>query len=469
MTTDQSRMSGNAVHHRSWMARSLKIAFALAASIACSVAVGGQLDPSFAGVWAQRGYGKILHLSTTRLVTYDVTDISCIRLDDQPLAVAAREFDRVERTSKGFTLFEVGGVTRYEFENLPKLPQRCRGAAGTQRVRDPEVNFWVLWHALREHYAFFHLRKVNWNEMYQRFRPGISAASSDDDLFLTFSGMLEPLNDGHVELTAGDREFSGGTDGELLELWKSIVGSPKGYEAAVRKHIVEYALKGQAKTAAGGTLIYGWAAPGVGYINTMSMEVPSDSGTELPLPRQLQVIEQAMTQIMRDLGGARALIVDARFNDGGYDAVALKIMGSFTREPRLAFAKKAVEGEAYTPTQEVYFQPSGANQFTGPIFYLQSGTTVSAAEVFSLAMLALPNVTSIGTRTYGVLSDQLDKQLPNGWTVTLSNEVYLAVDGKLYEGCGIPPDVSLEVGNIRDFQARLRLDVDRALSLAGVR
>jgi carboxyl-terminal processing protease len=468
MVTDQSKMNRAAVQRHGWIARSLQVGLLLGASIACPAAhsrADGGLDPSYAGVWTQRGYGTVWKISATRLVKYDVTDVSCIQVEDEPLTEAAKDYDRVERTPQGFALFEIGGVTRYEFRGLRQLPQRCRNTANAQPVADPELNFWTLWHAFRENYAFFKLHGVDWDDIYARLRPGINAETSADDLFDTLSDMLEPLNDGHVTLTAGDNDFDSGTDGELLELWKSLTGSEKGYDAAVSKHIVDYVLKGQAKTAAEGTLIYGWAAPGVGYINTMSMELPSDPD----LPLQLQVIEQAMAKILQELAGARTLIVDARFNDGGYDAVALKLIGSFTRQQRLAFSKKAVEGEAYTPTQQVYFGPSGATQFTGPVYYLQSGTTISAGEAFTLATLTLPNVTSIGTPTYGALSDQLEKLLPNGWSVTVSNEVYMAADGTVYEGRGIPPDIKIDVGNPRDFQARLRLDIDRALSMARTR
>jgi C-terminal processing protease CtpA/Prc len=159
--------------------------------------------------------------------------------------------------------------------------------------------------------------------------------------------------------------------------------------------------------------------------------------------------------------------VDARFNGGGNDAVALRIMGSFTSERRLAFTKKAVEGAGFTDTQSVYFAPTVSTPFTGPVYYLQSGNTVSAAEIFTLAMMALPNATRIGTRTYGVLSDMLGKRLPNGWSFSLSNEIYLAVDGKLYEGLGIPPGVQIDTGRATDFRSRLQLDVEAALTQAG--
>lgn len=448
-------------------ARLCKVVAACAALLAMP-AVGGTIDPSFAGIWTQRGYGTILQISPTRLITYELTDISCKQVSNKPLAEAAKEFDRVERIPNGFTLFEVADVSRYEFRSLPKLPQRCNGVANAPTVRDPELNFWVLWHAFRENYAFFDLREVDWDDIYERFRPGISATTSDDDLFDTFSDMLETLNDGHVGIESDDDEFFSGSDGELLELWESITGTEDGFDEAVQAHIVNYALKGQAKTAANGTLIYGWAAPGVGYISSMSMDL-SDDDNDIELPVQLREVDLAMTKILREFAGAKALIIDARFNDGGYDAFALKLAGSFTRQARHVYSKKAAEGEAYTPPQSVYLNPSSTSQYNGPVFYLQSGTTISAGEIFSMAMQVLPNVTSIGTPTYGALSDQLEKDLPNGWTLSLSNEVYLTPDGQSYEGSGIPPDIRLNVSGIRDFNVRLRLDIDRALSLAGVR
>jgi C-terminal processing protease CtpA/Prc len=49
------------------------------------------------------------------------------------------------------------------------------------------------------------------------------------------------------------------------------------------------------------------------------------------------------------------------------------------------FARKSQTGRlgsGYTETQEVYFEPRGKRQFTGPVYYLQSGDTESAAEIF---------------------------------------------------------------------------------------
>ena len=40
---------------------------------------------------------------------------------------------------------------------------------------------------------------------------------------------------------------------------------------------------------------------------------------------------------------------------------------------------------------------------------------------------------------------------PNGWEGTLSNEVYTAADGQVYEGRGIPPAQSAAEPSADDF------------------
>ena len=83
-----------------------------------------------------------------------------------------------------------------------------------------------------------------------------------------------------------------------------------------------------------------------------------------------------------------------------------------------------------------------------------SAATVSAAEILVLCLRALPNVTHLGDTTRGALSDMLWKRLPNGWTVSLSNEVYADADGRLWEGKGIPPEVRIEVSSARALTAK---------------
>jgi carboxyl-terminal processing protease len=76
-------------------------------------------------------------------------------------------------------------------------------------IRDPEKNFEELWETFRYRYPFFELRNVDWKKQYDTYRPKVTSETSDDELFDILCQMLDPLNDGHVELTAkatGDRK-----------------------------------------------------------------------------------------------------------------------------------------------------------------------------------------------------------------------------------------------------------------------
>jgi carboxyl-terminal processing protease len=56
--------------------------------------------------------------------------------------------------------------------------------------------------------------------------------------------------------------------------------------------------------------------------------------------------------------------------------------------------------------------------------------------------------------------------LPNDWTVSISNEIYSAPDGTVYEGTGIKPDVSTVVFDPRDFYGGLNAAIEEATRLA---
>src|SRR6185295_4952029 len=68
--------------------------------------------------------------------------------------------------------------------------------------RDPEKNFEVLWRTFHNRYPFFELRDVDWRKQYDTCRPKVTSDTSDDELFDIFCRMLDPLDDGHVELKA---------------------------------------------------------------------------------------------------------------------------------------------------------------------------------------------------------------------------------------------------------------------------
>ncbi len=421
------------------------------------------------GTWRSEGYNKILDISADGFVMYDVSKVSCSEVQTGSLSDFESRFDRFERQHEDrFTMFRRGGITRYAFVRQTSLPQHCQDG-GTARVNGPQLNFEVFWHYFDENYAFFHLRNVDWNQVYNTYRPQVNSKTTDDELLEIFSGVLGSLDDLHVSLTAGDRVIESAKPHALLRHWQQefeIQGEDELYLAGFGRLypvIAKVLLNGDSKQAANNLVLWGRIEPNIGYLNILGMS--GYAGPDAPLVDDLGVLEKAMDQVMEDFRDVDALVVDVRFNPGGEDAASLLIANRFADEKRLAFTKKAVHGDTFTETQEIYVYPEGDFRFTGPTVLLTSDATISAAEIFTLCMMVYPHVTRAGESTQGVLSDVLGRQLPNGWKVGISNEVYTAADGNCYEGIGIPVDVELPVFIPDYLYSGLEMAVHKAVFL----
>jgi len=146
-----------------------------------------------------------------------------------------------------------------------------------------------------------------------------------------------------------------------------------------------------------------------------------------------------------------AIIIDLRFNGGGHDSVGIEIARRFIEKRRLGFTKEAVQGRGTTAAQFMYLEPNYSSTFNRPVALLASRFTASAAENFMIDLIGAPNVISAGEQTAGVLSDVLELRLPNGWTVGMSNEIFLSEDGVLYEESGISPQYPVLALSSNDF------------------
>jgi hypothetical protein len=102
-------------------------------------------------------------------------------------------------------------------------------------------------------------------------------------------------------------------------------------------------------------------------------------------------------------------------------------------------------GARDVPPQPFYATPSKRARYLGPVYLLTSDVTVSAGEIFTLLMRALPNVVHVGGTTRGALSDTTEVKLPNNWSLVLPMEVYVDREGQNYEVRGIPPQEKIDL------------------------
>ncbi len=384
------------------------------------------------GVWRSQGYGYVLDVGPKGAQLYDFDGGRCVRgdfIDD------LSDMGAVTPTGSGRFLL-TGDDMHIGFERITGLPKACDWPSGPSA--DPLVNFDALWAMLDEHYPFFAARGVDWKAVRREYRPKVQALGPNGDPWPIFVEMLSKLRDPHTRLVDGQRRF---------QARRGDASPIAPIQAALPAYLAkpESPLAGKVETLAHERLVFGRTPDDVGYIAVPTMggfdAGPVGWPANTSAAADQRAATQALTAAFGRLAGVRGLILDLRFNPGGSEAFADLIAGCFADRKRLAYAKAAKDGAGQGPAYEAYVEPGACPRFEGPVVVLVGERTTSAAEALVMRLRVLPGVTVMGRPTQGAHSEVLDKTLPNGWRLGLSNEIYRLADGKVYEGVGIPPAI----------------------------
>ncbi len=390
------------------------------------------------GVWRSRGYGRLFQVEATGVTGFHVAGPFCYR-DPRPEADPEGWLGGHQRlTDDTLSVSGTPGGTRYVLERLPALPAAC--ADRTPWTADRLAALTAETFATL--YPTSAARGLDWSARAATAARRLDASSDDTALFEALSEMLADVDDAHVELHAtvgGEpRELTPGEAPTLRRLARADMDE-RTWLRAYKRGILEDILRGTGRQVANNRLFWG-RVEDVGYLNVVTMGAFDADAA----PDDTTALEAALDEALGAFQGARAVIVDVSNNRGGYDGVSLRLAGRFASERRLAYTKVGFGARDVAP-QAFHVEPSPRVRYEGPVYLLTSDVTVSAGEVFTLAMRALPNVRHVGTTTRGALSDQLEKPLPNGWRLALAGEVYRDAQGTDFEPRGIPPAMPLEV------------------------
>jgi hypothetical protein len=419
------------------------------------------------GVWRTEGYGHLLAIDVELARFYEETAISC--LPSWELEVGPASTDNAEAVlampAHGL-LIEVqagdgvderwlrldGLASRRRLTRIDELPARCLAPAPS----DPLSVFDVFRQTFAEHYPFFEMKGVDWSAVGERERRRLTAQSSPEELFEVLQNMLEPLEDAHTYLSAGDldRGFGG----------RRPDPNPLSEESVARAfEIVDTSyLSAPPEALCNSQIFVGRLGDGVRYLRLRSF---ANYGDDYRLG--LRCLETALDRLLTEPETIAGVILDIRVNDGGADPYGLAIASRLASSEYLAYTKETRNDPddpgRWSAGQPSYVRPSGALSFTGPVVLLTGQRSVSAAETFTMALMGRePTVLRIGQSTQGVFSDVLSRTLPNGWRFGLPNERFLTSDGRSFDGPGVPPDVEVPVFAAED----LSTGVDRALEAA---
>ncbi|MER5969627.1 S41 family peptidase [Streptomyces sp. NPDC002055] len=424
------------------------------------------------------GYGTVLAVHRGRLREYQTTAVSCLR------GMSGRSTDEGGSGSRAvrFALSddETGTLTVGPGPRPSRASFQVHGSAGDRGLRrigalpaactrpvpdDPRAAFDVFWRSLEENYPFFAAKGIDWQAVRDRYRPEVHAGTTDDELFAVFRKMIEPLHDAHVSIDGGPgRRFGTSRPGTTLP--------GPDLDRDVTAYIQERDLGGRPlRTFARGRIGFADLPGGLGYLRLSSFSGWTDD-RHPGYAAHRKELDRALDAVLTPerTRGMRGLIIDLRINGGGYDALGLRLASRLTDRTHLAYAKRARNDPAdpsrHTEPRPVYVRPADAPRFTGPVAVLTGGSTISAGETFTQALMDRPGRTvRIGEPTQGVFSDVMGRALPNGWTVGVPNEEFLTSSGRTFDGAGVPPHLAEPVFTEAEFAHRRDSAFDRALTV----
>lgn len=385
------------------------------------------------GVWRVESGGMILQVSRFSVSLYSETAVSCDRYIAFPAHLKIVELAEgavIDRAGDQLRLSLDGNLGALHFNRIEALPDTCGkpdpGGATPQDVFD------AFWHGMEENYAFFDLYGVDWQSR-RALAPAQNAEMTDEDLLALLSEALDGLNDGHLQVESP----LGVVSPRLRPEWTYASDRfSRAYLNQVARDAIGIPLIGVENTG----IEYALLPDGVGYVLIRHMQIRNPLGTQ-----EGPAMAQAFDEVARALQSANAIVLDLRYNPGGSDTVSFGVAGHFTAVPVPVFSKTTRFGDETTEPFYASVRPFDDTPLDQPVIVLTTGLTASAAEIFTMALQEMPNVTTMGTPTSGALSDIFDLRLPNGWTLGLSNQIYTAANGVVYEGTGIPPKVPFPV------------------------
>ncbi len=423
------------------------------------------------GLWLLPTGHLIVAIEQQQLSFYEVTysdkdvgsNASCYRLSKQqlqdPLAFYLPvDIERYFLTAQQqLSFIDHGALYNPKLQSIKQLPDQCAkhrtfNAAYQHR---PVIDLDIVWNAFSQYYGFLALRGISaqqWRAKYEQYKTRALHTKNAKQLFSLLSELLEYAAgeknvagviiqaDDHVEMQAEQFNWDYQVNkSNHYSRRRAVLNNPE------KTYLSEYLeTDGQLQKQSKRLLMLGdiWGVvsyfgkikqENIGYLQLNSMlDFASLNGRASTADYQklARACEHFMQQVMTiaKQQGYRKIIIDVRNNFGGFDQISLLIASYFNDTQRPVFSKqqRVYVGSEQLQWSTAYRQQLASQQdyFRGDIVLLTSKHTVSAAEVFAMAMDEIPRVTIIGETTTGSFSDVSSFHTSNGWFISMSTELY---------------------------------------------
>ena len=406
-------------------------------------------EPAIAGFWQSRGYGWYFAIDEAGVTQYQHAGDLCFTPDESTA-------NRTETLSLGYRFYRLGPTadeailqllpddTEVRVRRLDTLPESCSRPLDGSYAETFEY-FAAL---VAAEYAFFEVRGIDWPARVEAARARLPEIASDEEFFALLASCLDGFSDSHTKLLAeigGEKKKVQDGQGTTLPALRAE-GREMEWLVEIFGQLQNETLDPGSRHTAEDRILWGTLRDGrVGYVQIFTMGGFSGVSIGDPTFREAEfaVFDQVMDEALTAMQDAEAIIVDLSNNRGGYDAISRRLASRFAASTFDAYSTRVPSSGL--PARMRSIEPADGARYTGPVFLLTSDVTVSGGELATLALRTLPNVTHVGRTTRGSFSTVLSKPLPNGWILELSNEIFAAPDGQVYEEIGLKPEIDIEV------------------------
>jgi len=281
---------------------------------------------------------------------------------------------------------------------------------------NPQENFEYLWKECNEKYAFFDLKKIDWDQIKIKYQAKIYDGMSEDSLFNVLGGMLTELKDDHTNLISNFNVSTFGVNYLGQDNYDSRIISDNYLNQ-------DFYITGpfQHNFINNGDIGYVRFGSFTGAVGSKNIDF-----------------------ILNRYKDTKGLILDLRENGGGAVSDVFNLLSRFVETETLVNYSRIKTGKGqndFSEAKPVYVSPYGGVRYKNKVAVLTDRGTYSAGSFTSLATKAIPNMILIGDTTGGGLGLPNGGQLPNGWTYRFSITQALTLDKKPDFENGVPPDI----------------------------
>jgi hypothetical protein len=280
---------------------------------------------------------------------------------------------------------------------------------------DPEAAFEYFWKVMDEKYSFFEFKNVNWDKVYNDFRPQVNKNTHDTVLFNILVDIMLIVKDGHITLNPTYRP---------PVFWGWFLDAPENYNREI--------------------LLKNYLSEGLKNIGPLEVKRFDDIGYVHYYNLSERLTNSNMEDLINELRDTKGVVVDIRHNPGGEVLNAILFASYFNDQTRVVGYWLFKNGPGHNDfTNPVpYYLNSAGNSYKNPIVVITNRLCYSATNDLAMMLKSIPGVTLLGDTTGGGGGIPMQTELPNGWLLGFPTTQTLDAANNNVEN-GIAPHISI--------------------------